>query len=196
MSHRKRLFRDHTFREQCEILAVISFVPRLCRALAAGNSRARRSRPKVSRRGLRLRTPSPKPVWVPFQKMSSSAGERPPCFSGAPAEPGERKGDKTMFKNHIDLIGFIGSDPETRQLENGTSLTSISLATKKRAGRTSRELTTAVRNGTVSWSGASWHILLGHSKRVPMLRSKDNSAIGPTRKKSRMAIKRPLSRSP
>src|SRR4051794_893629 len=35
-----------------------------------------------------------------------------------------------MFKNHIDLIGFIGSDPETRQLENGASLTSFSLATK------------------------------------------------------------------
>jgi single-strand DNA-binding protein len=35
-----------------------------------------------------------------------------------------------MFKNHIDLIGFIGSDPETRQLENGACLTSFSLATK------------------------------------------------------------------
>lgn len=35
-----------------------------------------------------------------------------------------------MYKNHIDLIGFIGSDPETRQLENGTQLTSLSLATK------------------------------------------------------------------
>jgi single-strand DNA-binding protein len=35
-----------------------------------------------------------------------------------------------MFKNHIDLIWFIGSDPETRQLENGASLTSFSLATK------------------------------------------------------------------
>lgn len=35
-----------------------------------------------------------------------------------------------MFKNHVDLIGFLGSDPETRQLENGTQLTSLSLATK------------------------------------------------------------------
>ena len=35
-----------------------------------------------------------------------------------------------MFKNHVDLIGFIGSDPETRQLENGASLTYFSLATK------------------------------------------------------------------
>jgi len=35
-----------------------------------------------------------------------------------------------MFKNHVDLIGFLGSDPEARQLENGTQLTSLSLATK------------------------------------------------------------------
>jgi single-strand DNA-binding protein len=35
-----------------------------------------------------------------------------------------------MYKNHVDLIGFISSDPETRQLENGTQLTSVSLATK------------------------------------------------------------------
>jgi single-strand DNA-binding protein len=35
-----------------------------------------------------------------------------------------------MYKNHVDLIGFIGSDPEMRQLENGTQLTSLSLATK------------------------------------------------------------------
>jgi len=35
-----------------------------------------------------------------------------------------------MFKNHVDLIGFIGSDPEQRQLENGAQLTSLSLATK------------------------------------------------------------------
>lgn len=35
-----------------------------------------------------------------------------------------------MFKNHIDLIGFLGSDPEQRQLENGAQLTSLSLATK------------------------------------------------------------------
>jgi single-strand DNA-binding protein len=35
-----------------------------------------------------------------------------------------------MFKNRIDLIGFLGSDSETRQLENGAQLTSLSLATK------------------------------------------------------------------
>ena len=35
-----------------------------------------------------------------------------------------------MFKNQVDLIGFIGSDPETRQLESGASITVFSLATK------------------------------------------------------------------
>src|SRR3954454_17881744 len=35
-----------------------------------------------------------------------------------------------MYKNNIDLIGFIGSDPETRFTSNGIALTSFSLATK------------------------------------------------------------------
>jgi single-strand DNA-binding protein len=35
-----------------------------------------------------------------------------------------------MYKNHIDLIGFIGSDPEARQTSNGTALTTFSMATK------------------------------------------------------------------
>ena len=35
-----------------------------------------------------------------------------------------------MYKNHIDLIGFIGSDPEARQTTNGTAVTTFSLATK------------------------------------------------------------------
>lgn len=35
-----------------------------------------------------------------------------------------------MYKNHVGLIGFIGSYPESRRLENGTQLTSLSLATK------------------------------------------------------------------
>src|SRR3954469_4335154 len=35
-----------------------------------------------------------------------------------------------MYKNNIDLIGFLGSDPETRLTSNGIALTSFSLATK------------------------------------------------------------------
>ena len=35
-----------------------------------------------------------------------------------------------MYKNHIDLIGFLGSDPEARSTSNGTAVTAFSLATK------------------------------------------------------------------
>lgn len=35
-----------------------------------------------------------------------------------------------MYKNHIDLIGFLGSDPETRSTSNGTAVTTFSMATK------------------------------------------------------------------
>jgi single-strand DNA-binding protein len=35
-----------------------------------------------------------------------------------------------MYKNHIELIGFIGSDPEARQTSNGTTVTTFSLATR------------------------------------------------------------------
>ena len=35
-----------------------------------------------------------------------------------------------MYKNNIDLIGFLGSDPEARFTSNGVALTSFSLATK------------------------------------------------------------------
>lgn len=52
-----------------------------------------------------------------------------------------------MFKNHVDLIGFTGSDPETRQLENGAQVTSLSLATK-----------TSWRNDAGSYdSRTDWH---------------------------------------
>ena len=35
-----------------------------------------------------------------------------------------------MYKNNIDLIGFVGSDPEARYTSNGTAVTTFSLATK------------------------------------------------------------------
>jgi single-strand DNA-binding protein len=35
-----------------------------------------------------------------------------------------------MYKNNVDLIGFIGSDPEAHPSSNGTAVTNISLATK------------------------------------------------------------------
>lgn len=45
------------------------------------------------------------------------------------SDPGnERKTD--IYKNNIDLIGFLGSDPEARSTSNGTAVTTFSLATK------------------------------------------------------------------
>ncbi len=35
-----------------------------------------------------------------------------------------------MYKNNVDLMGFIGSDPEAHQTSNGTAVTNLSLATK------------------------------------------------------------------
>jgi single-stranded DNA-binding protein len=35
-----------------------------------------------------------------------------------------------MYKNNIDLIGFLGSDPEARSTSNGTAVTTFSLAGK------------------------------------------------------------------
>jgi single-strand DNA-binding protein len=43
---------------------------------------------------------------------------------------GDQNRLKFHIKNHVDLIGFIGSDPESRQLENGTQLIALSLATQ------------------------------------------------------------------
>lgn len=79
-----------------------------------------------------LNQTAPQPVGSigsPSKTVLSSAGERPPRSLGAPADPGyERKTECT--KNHIDLIGFIGSDLEARQTSNGTAVTTFSLATK------------------------------------------------------------------
>ena len=36
-----------------------------------------------------------------------------------------------MFKNTVDLIGFIGKNAETKYLANGTPVTKFSVATKK-----------------------------------------------------------------
>jgi len=52
-----------------------------------------------------------------------------------------------MYKNNIDLIGFLGSDPEIRFTSNGIALTSFSLATKS-----------SWRNETGSYeSRTEWH---------------------------------------
>jgi single-strand DNA-binding protein len=59
-----------------------------------------------------------------------------------------------MHKNHVDLSGFIGSDPTERQLENGTQLTTLSLATK-----------TSWKNDTGSYeSRTEWHRITAWGK--------------------------------
>ncbi len=52
-----------------------------------------------------------------------------------------------MYKNHIDLIGFVGSEPEARTTQNGTAMTTFSLATKA-----------SWKNDAGSWeSRTDWH---------------------------------------
>jgi single-strand DNA-binding protein len=40
------------------------------------------------------------------------------------------KGEKKMYRNHVELIGFIGSDAESKTTPNGKAVTTFSLATK------------------------------------------------------------------
>src|SRR2546421_8966788 len=63
----------------------------------------------------------------------------PPAFAGAwewrplslgrPRQMGT-KGEKKMYRNHVELIGFLGSDAETKTTPNGRMVTALSLATK------------------------------------------------------------------
>lgn len=53
-----------------------------------------------------------------------------PGFFGCPGGAGLTKGDTSYVQESHRFIGFLGSDPEQRQLENGAQLTSLSLATK------------------------------------------------------------------
>jgi single-strand DNA-binding protein len=40
------------------------------------------------------------------------------------------KGEKKMYLNKVELIGFLGSDAETKTIPNGNAVTTFSLATK------------------------------------------------------------------
>jgi single stranded DNA-binding protein len=99
-----------------------------------------------------------------------------------------------MFKNHTDVIGFIGSDPETRQLENGTFLTSFFLPTR-----------TSWKNDSGAYdSRTEWHRIVvwgklahfaGTLRKGGHTEIEGNSVVRPIKRKSRMPIRRPLSRS-
>jgi single-strand DNA-binding protein len=40
------------------------------------------------------------------------------------------KGEKKMYRNNVELIGFLGSDAEGKTTPNGKAVTNLSLATK------------------------------------------------------------------
>jgi single-strand DNA-binding protein len=40
------------------------------------------------------------------------------------------KGEKKMYLNRVELIGFTGSDAETKTIPNGNAVTTFSIATK------------------------------------------------------------------
>jgi single-strand DNA-binding protein len=40
------------------------------------------------------------------------------------------KGEKKMYRNRVELIGFLGSDAEGKTTPNGKAVTNLSLATK------------------------------------------------------------------
>ena len=59
-----------------------------------------------------------------------------------------------MYKNNIDLIGFIGSDPEARNTNNGAAVTMFSLATKS-----------SWKNDAGSHENRTeWHLIIAWSK--------------------------------
>jgi single stranded DNA-binding protein len=41
------------------------------------------------------------------------------------------KGEKKMYRNHVELIGFTGSDAETKTTPSGKTVTTFSIAIKK-----------------------------------------------------------------
>jgi len=99
-------------------------------ALATGNSRARRSPFELLLRTLTGLDPIPKTNLGPLPKQFSLRFGSGPLALWVPRQIRATKGNSIMYKNHIDLIGFIGSDPEARQTSNGTAVTTLSLATK------------------------------------------------------------------
>jgi len=45
---------------------------------------------------------------------------------------GQKKENQIMYLNHVQLIGFLGKDPEKRQVRgNGTNFTVLSVATQQ-----------------------------------------------------------------
>ena len=60
-----------------------------------------------------------------------------------------------MYRNHVELIGFIGSDAETKTTPNGRTVTTFSLATKTSYIKAPREGAPSKR--TERQSRTEWH---------------------------------------
>jgi single stranded DNA-binding protein len=65
-----------------------------------------------------------------MQPLALGAVSTPPL--GAPRKTGQKKENHIMYLNHVQLIGFLGKDPEKRQVRsNGATFAVLSVATQQ-----------------------------------------------------------------
>lgn len=70
--------------------------------------------------------------------------ERPRSLWGAPIK---RRRQKEIARNNVTLIGYLGSDAETRTTRNDSTLTTLSLATQ----RTWKDRESGERQSQTTW---------------------------------------------
>jgi single-strand DNA-binding protein len=75
--------------------------------------------------------------------------------SGCPKKMGQKKEKHLMYLNHVQLIGFLGKDPEKRQVRgNGTNFTVLSVATQQ-----------SWKDGNDEWqSRTEWHRVVAFNR--------------------------------
>src|SRR5205085_480082 len=79
-------------------------------------------------------------------RLTASLLGASPLASGVPRSRDGAEGDNKMF-NNVTLIGFLGSDAESRTTRNNSTLTVLSLATK----RTWKNRETGERESQTTW---------------------------------------------
>src|SRR5882762_10116508 len=68
----------------------------------------------------------------PSQNAAARLGSSIHSALGCPKEMGQKKENHIMYLNHVQLIGFLGKDPEKRQVRgNGANFTLLSVATQQ-----------------------------------------------------------------
>src|SRR5271168_2797620 len=68
----------------------------------------------------------------PSQNAAARFGSSIHSALGCPKEMGQKKENHIMYLNHVQLIGFLGKDPEKRQVRgNGANFTALSVATQQ-----------------------------------------------------------------